>query len=355
MAQKKEYFERMKKISSKVDNVLGGLFSDPNYTEFTGIDRLYQARRGRPKFRAFLTQESYKLCGGQGETPELCAVSELSNYSPYLDNWVLDDKQGIWKGKNVQADVCGITINSAVQRELCDIVLSKANLSPEQELLVRREANKMGIECQRGQRRDLEMNIGTLNQYKKDEEFIEAYRKRCELSTGYWYGFSCALGAVGAGADTKARDSLFRFGFSLGTGLHASNDLGDFALFDTRQTLKYYQDQMADLMNKRLTLPVYYTLKYGTDDQREALLLVSERGREASEGEKEAASRAMVESGAYDFCRSFVNEYVTQCKSILHRTFPKSDSRDALSSASRVVKTNKYLVNLRKLKGTKNE
>jgi geranylgeranyl pyrophosphate synthase len=103
-------------------------------------------------------------------------------------------------------------------------------------------------------------------------------------------------------------------------------------------------------MNKRLTLPVYYTLKHGSQDQRDALLVVANRGREATLEEKQQAASAMVNSGAYDFCRSLVNKYSTKCKAILHESFPKNQERNLLSSAIRVIRTNKYLAHLRKLK-----
>ena len=131
----------------------------------------------------------------------------------------------------------------------------------------------------------------------------------------------------------------------LGTGLHIGNDLGDFAILQKDGDFKPYQDQMADLKNGRLTLPIYYVLKYGTKTQKE--FFVEMVGKDITENHRIEILEVLHTSGAYDFCKKLLRKYYTEVKRLIKK-LPESKEREILNYVSVIIRNNKYLANLHK-------
>lgn len=345
-----DYFREMKEVSDKVDIAIGKLISEEGYKDFNLRD-IFEKRKGHPKMRPYLTQLSFELCKGSGDISEVNALSEINNLHLYLDNWIFDNKNNVWDSKNIQQVISEININNQVYEELTDVLISRLNLTPKKELAIRKEFDKQVIACYKGQKIDLRTNMRMINDFKTDEEFISFYSKKCELLSGDAYGLSAWLGAFMANSSEKQIKRLYDFGKMLGTGLHMSNDLGDFALLNTKSTLKSYQDQMSDLINSRLTLPIYYVLRYGSPEQKKVFLSIEKKKRSSSQREKTMASRIVMESGAYKFSFKIIKQYWIKSKKFLHTNFPKSITRDKLSYLTSIIKSNKYLYALRSKKG----
>jgi len=337
-----DYFASMERISGAVDSELESLVQKIGCDNDSHLKGLLQKRKGKPKARPYLTQLCYELSGGEGLITQANAVSEMNNINMYLDNWILDDKNSVWNNRSRISD---ITISSQVSRELTDLLIKSIGLDSDTELRLRDMLNRAIISCYKGQKTDLEMTIDTSEDYADEKYFLEAYKKKCESTSGQLYAFSTTLGGIMAKADDRQMEALHDFGKAYGTGLHISNDLGDFALFEHETTLKSYQDQMADLMNRRLTLPIYLALKYGTQGHKMTLLKVASGVH--TEEHKILASRAIIESGSYERTMSVVKDYWRTCRDILHANYPKCPQRDKLSRTLSTIRSNKYLTNIK--------
>lgn len=344
-----KYFDLMGDTSQKVDDVIGKILNQKQFNNNEKIKELFIKRYHQPKMRPFLTQLTYWLLGGQGEIAIANAVSEINNIQVYLDNWILDDKNNAWRN-NARPEISAITINSQIYRELTDKLISELRLSPLDELKIRKELNQTILDCYLGQTQDLAMTIDSIDSYKNDDHYIKNYIEKNKLASGSLYRFSAFVGGIMAKANKKQLEIVFQLGETLGTGLHLSNDLGDFAIFKTNANLKSYQDQMADLMSRRLTLPIYYILKYGKSPEKEKVFIVANKGSACSYDEKLAVSKLIVESGAYDFSFKIIKSFFREAKKILHQNFEKSDIRDLFSRAISSIKTNKYLYHLKNTK-----
>lgn len=292
--------------------------------------------------RPYLTQASFEFCGGTEDISEVNALSETNNLHLYLDNWIFDNKNGVWDGENKEQRISEITINSQIYEKLTGEILSALHLDCAKELAIRKEFDRQIVACYKGWKRDLETDVKKASDFKTDEQFFSFYSNRCELLSGCAYGLSAWLGGFIADAPENTLDNLYEFGKLLGTGIHMSNDLGDFGIFDTKATLKSYQDQMADLANSRLTLPIYYVLIHGNENQRNAFRSMAGKGKLTSD-EETLALKILMDSGAFDFSYNAIKSQWKKTKNFLHANFAKNESRDKLSAFATTIKTNKYV------------
>ena len=119
--------------------------------------------------------------------------------------------------------------------------------------------------------------------------------------------------------------------------------MGDFAILDEASTLKTYQDQQADIMNGRLTAPIYYILKYGSADEKDTLININKNKKGRNFRDILQAANIVIDSGAYDFSFRLIKSYWRKAKNYLHENFEKSQERDNLSKMISIIRTNKYL------------
>jgi geranylgeranyl pyrophosphate synthase len=309
---------------------------------------LPRRREGKHLLRPTLAYLTYQVFGGQesleGVLPAL-AVSELNNDYCYLDNWILDDKSGIGSNKE---KIRQITIASQMLRDLTQQVIEESELSANKKRDISEQVAKTTMKCYEGQFQDLQMTVDSLAKYPSDEEYLNAYREKSSLQSGDLYGLSGEIGAVIASAGqeqiTLARDVCK----TLGTGIHISCDLGDFAPFILEDgSFKLYQDQMADIRNGRLTYPTYYVLKNGSPIESRALRdLIGNIS--VTEQEMLMVSEAILTSGAFEAVKSMLKNYYHNFKHLVHQ-LPACPERDAISSVGKIIKENKYLAALKKL------
>lgn len=301
-------------------------------------------RESKDIMRPALTYLAYKSLGGNKTIEEispLLAMSELNNYSCYLDNWILDNKNGVG---NDSEKVNQITISSQILRELTQKVIESAKIPENQKREISKRLAETTIDCYNGQFRDLGMTVETIGEYKSDGDFLDAYLSKSHLQSGALYGLSGEIGAILAENNPNPIYSAMNV---LGTGLHVSNDLGDFALFTNEDgSFKPYQDQMADIKNGRMSFPIYYVLKHGNEEEKQALSNLIGNFNPSKE-EMFGASKAIITSGAYEETRKKVlNRYWHFYKKLI-KQLPSGMERDALSSVGKVITHNKYLAVLK--------
>lgn len=356
-AVKKMYFDYLKETSGVCSSAILSYFEnfgkrDPKFKAI--FMPILERRLKHSQLRAVITRLSYELAGGEDwkKVVPLCAAMELQTMYLYLHNWIFDNKKALWDGRlgEIRRKVEDVVISAAVMRELIPSAISDADAPIEVKTLIEKEFSKSTVDVYYGQHLDINLTIEKLDGFKSDEEFLRSYEYKSGLLTGNAYGLSAYIGAIIGGANSDQMRAIRRISELFGTGVHVSNDLGDFAPPEQQETTfgKAYQDQLADIREGRLTLPVYYVLRYGTRAERETLLnLVNNHNpnmNQITDG-----CRAIHTSGSYVYCRKYIRRFFKDAKRELHKAFGKSHKRDMYSTMLSVIRTNKFLVGLRKL------
>jgi geranylgeranyl pyrophosphate synthase len=275
---------------------------------------------------------------------------EIHNMYLYFHNWIFDNKNRVWDDKSASARnrISNTIIAASLTRELIIQAINAANLPLEKKLLISKELSDSTLENYYGFFLDINLTIDKISRYKTDQAFLKIYEEKSRLLSGNMYSLSSKAGAILANAPKEKIEAVAALGDLLGTGLHISNDLGDFAQpRKTKVTFgKPYQDQLADIRENRLTLPIYYVLKYGNKSEKEALLkLVANYSPTGNQ------IRSVVESlhtsGSYNYCKKYVRSFFNKAKQKLHISFAKSKERDLYAMMLSIIRTNKFLAELR--------
>lgn len=352
-----QYFTLMNNISGNVSEYIKnkiitfchlGDFSR-NIELFEYMMQLPDARRGKNIFRSLLTDLIYKnLDGKKVDIIPILALSELNNINGYLDNWILDDKKNIWSSVNAREKISYITLASGIFRELIEDVAGELPVNADSKLKILKVLSDAMVFSYQGQALDLKMVIDKNNNYSNIDEYLKEYIEKSFLQSGCLYGASTKIGAIAAGANDEQTELAKIIGETIGTGLHISNDLGDFALMGENEgDFKNYQDQMADLKNGRLTLPSYYVLKFGNNAEISALRKIIGNNK-ATLKDKITAAKTLHSSGAYDYCKKIIRKYHNNAKQLIGQ-LPDNYAKQLLDYSPVVIRSNKYLTELRKI------
>lgn len=355
--QRDEYFNYLKETAKEVNPILLSCFEQlkKQDKEFYKLFKpILDKRLKFPQLRPVIMRISYELVGGKNwqRIAPICAVMELHNMYLYLHNWIFDNKKSLWSGeiKEVRGKVNNTIISASIIRELLLQTIKKAKISLASKDLIEKEIAESTIETYYSQYLDINLTIDRFKEFKSDEQFIKLYEQKSKLQSGSFYKLSGKTGAMlGKGSATQIK-AISKICELFGTGLHISNDLGDFAPPKSSKATfgKAYQDQLADIKENRLTLPIYYLLKYGNQKEQKALLKLVGNYKPTSKQILEAG-KSIHSSGAYVFCKKYIRKFFTSAKRELHKSFEKSKKRDLYALMLSAIRTNKFLAELRKL------
>ncbi|MFZ5955188.1 MAG: polyprenyl synthetase family protein [Nanoarchaeota archaeon] len=346
----KLYFKTIHEISPEVNSYIENRVKELNFLKrLEGVlISLPEKRKQNPIMRSCLSYIFYRNLGGTKEIKDLIpalAISELSNYYCYMDNWIFDNKNNCHSNKN---NLNLIIASSAIFREITQQTIDDLTSTNQIKLKISKKLSEATIRGYHGQVLDFTTTIQDGLRFD-EKEFIDFYKKRADLLSGALYGLSSEIGAIIAEAEDRNILNSRKFGELFGAGMQISNDLGDFALFSNENcnTFKSYQDQLSDIVEDRITLPIYFALKNGSNFERNSLInLIGKRN--ASLNEKRQASKAILSSGAYDKTKTILKEYRNELKKIINQ-FPENEYRDAISSMISTICYNKFLRNLKSL------
>jgi len=190
----------------------------------------------------------------------------------------------------------------------------------------------------------MSMSIETFDDSQTEQEYLDLYVKKSSLQSGYLYGASTEIGGILANADAQTLNLVRKIGRKIGTGLHISNDLGDFAILAENTDFKGYQDHTADLRNGRLTLPIWYVLKHGTKDEKDIFL--KHVNKDIEQVDRRAILEVLHSSGAYNYCKKLLRKYYNESKKLIDE-LPESEGKLRLKYSTIIIKNNKYLSGLK--------
>jgi len=304
-------------------------------------------RLGQPLQKPALVRLSYEICGGKDWKQILPAAAafELLNISSYHANASFDNKCGVLTKSDKDSQV----IAAMLSRELASRAIQhlRGNFTTEILRDVDKAISLSNYNIYLAQHFDLNLlTTDRLSHYEKEDTFVEAYRRRCYLGSGFINGQCAFVGALLAGADARFADALRQFGEHFGTGLQVINDLADFVSphIDPYVAGKCYQDSMSDLKNGRLTLPLYHLLKFSHQEAAEFVNNVI-RNRRFDDTTLSRIVDLLLHEGSVTYTRRFALESATAAKSCLS-LFPDTESRQHLMTMATILETNKYLAAL---------
>lgn len=319
------YFKVMNETSEEVDKII-----KPCLYEVIDIARtLPDSRLGKPRLRDLLVRLGYEISGGNDwrEVVPACASYELLNCSSYVINWIFDEKGGD-RGKS---ETNNLIIGGFQLRELAEQVLSKNGLEK-----IIGSISKINKAIYNGQ--DLDLNVlrlRNLTHFNSFEDFMNVYRNRCHGLSGEFYG-QCLLS--GSRISGNENPILYEIGEILGSGLQASNDLGDFALPERSIAVceKPYKDQLSDLRQEKLTLPIYLlATKLGESD------------RDLIRKPSEEIVGLLHSTESFQQCLNYLKEERKKAKKKLYENFEKNDVRDLLAATLVTIPSNKFITSLK--------
>jgi len=294
----------------------------------------------KEKLRPFFMRLVYNIVGSH-ESEEIdyaCAAAELLNVSTYIFNAVFDGK-----GKpKTEQDINNHIIAGMLIRNKASEVLRKKQIGLEYLL------EEIDRDVYIGQYADLNQIKYGKKCYKNMDDFLDDYIDRCYKFTGRFMENIAKIGAILGKASEEQIEILGEYGKNMGIVVQIVNDIGDFVppIEGNYDVEKIYQDQFSDMKQGKLTLPVYYVLTYGSDEDKQILDKMMSN-KHASNGELIEVTKVLVKSGAIDYAKKIAGRYAKKAKKCLN-SFERCESRDYLDMMTEMWRTNKYLANLRK-------
>ena len=145
---------------------------------------------------------------------------------------------------------------------------------------------------------------------------------------------ACAAGAWSSSNDEEKTEQLRLFGENVGMAFQIKDDLFDYA------SDKIGKPTGNDIKEKKLTLPLIYTLKNcDKETKREIIYIVKNKNNDSAQVKKVA--EIVTRSGGIQYATGKMNEFYNNAKNILSQ-FDDNDSRKGLEDLINFVINRKY-------------
>ena len=145
---------------------------------------------------------------------------------------------------------------------------------------------------------------------------------------------ACAAGAWSTSQDKAVCEKMGLFGEKIGIAFQIKDDLFDYGTDDIGKPTGN------DIKEKKLTLPLIYTLNNIDKTQKRELIYILKNENKNPEKVKVVID-AVVKAGGMKYAIEQMNKYRDQALSILHE-FPKSEVRDGMEKLVNYITERKY-------------
>jgi len=302
-------------------------FKDAAKSHVSMLDRImrYVVKRKGKQLRPMFVFLSARLCGTVNEsTYRAASLVELLHTATLVHDDVVDDAQerrgffsvyALWKNK------ASVLVG--------DYLLAKG-------LLLSLDNNDFQIlkflsDAVR------QMSEGELLQMEKSRSLNldeSVYFEIIKNKTASLLASACAAGAWSVAGDEDQAQRMRAFGEKVGMAFQIKDDLFDYASDDVGKPTGN------DIKEKKLTLPLIYTLSHVDKETRRKLIYIIKN--ENTRKEKVNYIIDVVEkSGGIDYTINKMNEYKSQALQVLH-TFPQSEIRTGFEDLVNFVTDRKY-------------
>jgi octaprenyl-diphosphate synthase len=181
------------------------------------------------------------------------------------------------------------------------------------------------------------MSEGELLQLEKTRTLAipeEVYYDIIRNKTASLLASACAAGAWSSSNNEEKTEKMRAFGEYVGMAFQIKDDLFDYA------SDKIGKPTGNDIKEKKLTLPLIYTLKNCTKEtRREIIYIIKNKNTDTAQVKKVAD--IVTRSGGIQYASDKMNEFYTKAKDILCQ-FPNDDSRKGLEDLVNFVINRKY-------------
>jgi geranylgeranyl pyrophosphate synthase len=330
-----------------------------NCLESIGDDKLKRTLLFYPKgrlskrglfLRPLLIRLAYEAAGGNNwkDIVPIYAAYELLNISTYQANLSFDKKRGVTTASEINNQF----ISSMITRELAQkLVYEKLHDS----LYLGRilgSINKINLHIYKGQFYDLNvLHKDNWEGFKTMHEYMEVYNKKCLYLSGIFFQECAYIGAILGENRNNVAAPLCNFGRYFGIGLHIVNDISNF--IPTYNFIGEDKDVYADLKNNRLTLPVYYLLRYGKEYDKAKFMRLSS-SKPLTNDHCFDMAQILINSEAIFYSKKIAKIFMKKAKQCL-TDLENHEISAYLSTMSSVLKSNKYFNLLNRMHSVRNE
>lgn len=181
------------------------------------------------------------------------------------------------------------------------------------------------------------MSEGELLQLEKSRSLNlseEVYFDIIRSKTASLLASSCAAGAYSATNNEEVTDQLRNFGEKVGVAFQIKDDLFDYG----NETVG--KPTGNDLKEKKITLPLIYTLNNVDKSTRRELLYIIKNHNKDNEKIKKVISK-VIETGGIRYATEKMNQFRDEALAILHG-FEESEARKGLEELVRFTTDRKY-------------
>lgn len=277
------------------------------------ITRYILKRKGK-QIRPLLVMLSAKACGSINESTYVAAsLIELLHTATLIHDDVVDEsnlRRGFFSVNALWKNKIAVLVG--------DYLLSRG-------LLLALDNNEFTL-LKIVSNATREMSEGELLQIEKarkltvtEEVYFDIIRKK----TASLISACCKSGAVSAGADEKLASRMAEFGEKIGMAFQLRDDLLDYS-----SNQKTGKPRAQDIKEKKMTLPVLYTLKQANGRKKTRFFRLLKRKKK-----NELALNRIIEevnrSGGVDYTRQKLQQIHQEALTILNE-IPENDARDSL-------------------------
>lgn len=302
-------------------------FKDAAKSNAPLLDRImrYIVKRKGKQLRPMFVLLSARLCGGITEsTYRAASLVELLHTATLVHDDVVDDsaeRRGFFSVYALWKTKASVLIG--------DYLLAKG-------LLLSLDHNDYRIlhllsdavrKMSEGELLQLE-KARTLN--IQEDIYYEIIRSK----TASLLASACAAGAWSSSNDDTKTEQLRLFGENVGMAFQIKDDLFDYA------SDKVGKPTGNDIKEKKLTLPLIYTLKNcDKETRREIIYIIKNKNNDSSQVKKVAD--IVTKFGGIQYASDKMNGFYTKSKDILYQ-FPDNESRKGLEDLINFVINRKY-------------
>jgi octaprenyl-diphosphate synthase len=293
------------------------LFKDAVKSNVPLLDRIlkYIVRTKGKQLRPMFVLLSAKLCGGINEsTYRAASVVELLHTATLVHDDVVDEAgerrgffslSALWKNKAsvlVGDYLLAKGLLLSLQNKdfrILEILSDAVRQMSEGELLQLEKARMLNI---------------------KEEDYFEIIRNK----TASLLASACAAGAFSASQDPELTEKMRLFGEYAGIAFQIKDDLFDYGTDDVGKPTGN------DIREKKLTLPLIFTLKNTTPDKKRRIIYIL-KNKNKSRKEIDEVIDEVIRCGGIDYATEQMNTYKEKALSMIE-SFTEGQEKTALTA-----------------------
>jgi octaprenyl-diphosphate synthase len=319
--------KNVKKIIANELEIFEGKFADAVKSSTPILDRImkYLIRQKGKQMRPMFVFLSAKLTGTVNEsTYRAAALVELLHTATLVHDDVVDDsmeRRGFFSINALWKNKIAVLVGDYLLSK--GLLLSTSN-SDFQHLHILSEAVK-------------QMSEGELLQIEKSRRLNldeSVYFEIIRNKTASLLSSACAVGAYSATNDMNATEKMKKFGELVGIAFQIKDDLFDYGTADIGKPTGN------DIKEKKLTLPIIYTLNRVDKSLRRRLIYILKNENRRKESVK-FVIESVTGSGGIAYAEQKMLQYRDEALAILHE-YPQTEVRNALEELVRYTTDRKY-------------